>query len=97
MGTHAAVRRPYTERHERIAKLASLNAPINLLVNEARMLVRMDEECDLKYGMTIRYRTMAIWSLVCLCKQNSDEILALKRQIRELKKREKASSKEAVA
>ncbi|MGA0207590.1 MAG: hypothetical protein ACO3LT_07345 [Ilumatobacteraceae bacterium] len=97
MGTKAAVTPTYTARHERLAKLASLNAPINLLVNEARMLVRADEECDLKYGMTLRYRTIAIWALVCLCKQNSDEIMALKRQIRDLKKRAKASAKEAVA
>jgi len=88
------------ERGERIAKLVSLKAPIKLLVNEARMLLREHEEDDLTYGVlrgVVRWRSLAIWSLVCLCKQNDDKILSLKRQVRELKKQAKKSTQEATA
>jgi hypothetical protein len=86
------------ERCERLAILVSLKAPIKLLVNEAKLLLRENEEDDLTWGVlrgVVRWRSLAIWSLVCLCKQNADEIVKLKRQVRELKKHAKKSTQEA--
>jgi hypothetical protein len=94
MGSHGMA------RCERLAKLVSLKAPIKLLVHEARMLLREHEEDDLAWGVlpgVVRWRSLVIWSLVCLCKQNADQILSLKRQVRELKQRAKQSTQETSA
>jgi hypothetical protein len=86
-------------RSERLAKLLSLRAPLSLITNEARMLIRGHEESDLKYGFgfTSRWPALAIWGLACLCNEQDSEIRELKRQVRDFKKRKKSDGKDVQA
>jgi hypothetical protein len=91
MGSHQ-------NRCERLAKLVGLRAPVDLLVNEARMLRREHEEDDVAQGFYgVRWGSLAIWALVCLCNEQATEVRELKRQVRQLKSRAKSQQKEAVA
>jgi len=86
-------------RSERLAKLLSLRAPLCLITNEARLLVRGLEEFDLEWGFGVenRWPALAIWGLACLCNQQESQIRDLKRQLRELKKLKKTEGKEVQA
>jgi hypothetical protein len=88
----------YQSRCERLAKLAGLRAPSSLLVNEARMILRAHEEDDVAHGFYgVRWGSLAIWALVCLCNEQATQVRELKRQVRTLKTRAKSEQKEAVA
>jgi hypothetical protein len=84
------------DRSERLAKLLSLRAPLSLITNEARMLIRGQEESDLEWGFGIKSRwpALAIWGMACLCNQQESQIRDLKRQVRELKKRKKSEGQQ---
>jgi hypothetical protein len=86
----------FQNRCERLTKLVELRAPVGLLVNESRMLLRDHEESDLIHGFYgVRWQALAVWSLACLCNEQATEVRNLKREVRQLKKRQKSAQPEA--
>ncbi len=83
-------------RPQRVAKLATLNAPVGLLANEIQLAIREYMETDLDRGTPGGFAwATAAWSLVVLLKGALSERTELKSEVRRLRRelKEKAVAK----
>ena len=83
-------------RPQRVAKLATLNAPVGLLANEIQLAIREYMETDLDRGTPSGFAwATAAWSLVVLLKGALSERSELKSEVRRLRRelKEKAVTK----
>lgn len=74
-------------RPQRVARLASLNAPVGLLAHEIELAIREYMEADMERGRPQGFAwATAAWCLVVLLKSALNERTQLKSELRRLRR-----------